>query len=191
MTETTGSYCFVSPSGPHVGRGRLLLGISDDRLIKGLFLTPDQQQHVQENLKDLLTLRYAPPVAEKAFQTEFHLVSDGRSISTDRSNPDPQDEDSDSYSSADLQRKHIFRTGPLCWCDREALKRIKRGDPPKRFIIDIRVDARQNGPTQGPAKAIFVDEVGCVCVRRGPDNAIPTVEEILYQAIDEFERLRP
>ena len=175
-------------SRPFSGRGRLLLGISDDRLIKGLFLTPDQRKHVQENLKDLLTFRYAPPVSEKAFQVEFHPVSDGRS--TDESNEDlPLVAALD--SPADLQRKHIFRTGSLCWCDREALKKIKGGDPPKRFIIDIRVDAHQNDvPTsQGATKTTFVDEVGCVCVRRGPDNAIPTVEEILYEAIDEFERL--
>ena len=168
-----------------------MLGIADDRSIKGLYLTPAQRRHVRQNMDDLLQQRYSPPVPKEFYRVEFHPLFDGQvdgdSGKTTSDGLMEEDEaGADAKGDTPNSRHHIFRIGSLCWCDRDALRDIGLGVIPQRFVIEIVVDV---GRKPGTMPMIFADEVGCVCVRCGSENAIPSVEDILDEAIENFERL--
>ena len=152
-------------------------------------MTRDQRRHIRDNLDDLLRRRYSPSVPKDAFRVEFHPVWD----SADGPAPVVSD-DEDPLDG----RRHALRTGALCWCDRQALAQIKGGHPPRRFIVDIRVAAPRYHGHEGdqPAtdaaariKTLYADEVGCVCVRKGPENTIPSLEETIDEVEADFSRL--
>jgi len=173
-----------------IGFGRVLLGISGDRLVKGLFLSPDQRRHMEENLDDLLTLRFAPPVPKEAFSIEFLPVIEPAGLADNSAGlAGPVDPPGLSASVPEevCTRPHVFRTASLCWCDREMLERLKLGNPPSRFVVDIHVDVRGYRDDDGRPRTLYVDEVGCICLRRGPENYIPSFEDILCEELRKLD----
>ena len=64
------------------------------------------------------------------------------------------------------------------------MAKIKSGSPPPRFIVDIEIHA-----VEGRSRTLFVDEVGCICVREGPENVIPTVDEVIIEGLKDMNLL--
>jgi len=166
------------------GLGQVYLGISTDRLVKGLFLTWDQRNHVEENLVDLLTHRYEPPVPRDSFSLEFIKVTEPSPASQQPFAFKVDDSVLEGFVSS---KPHSFRNATLCWCDHEALKAIKEGKPPSRYVVLIKIHRSE---TTDPLPPLYADELGCICVRTGPDNAIPTVDDVLRMAIKDLDELR-
>lgn len=156
-----------------------MLGIADDRRVKGLFLSADQRDHVRKNLDDLLTLRYDPSVSKDLFSLRFLPVYDPAFP------PESDHLVADQIEEVGA-KEHTFRTSSLCWCDREALALIKGGNPPPRFVVEIVIK-----PTGNPSQPLYEDEVGSVCARRGPENVIPSVDEVVNDTLNclaDFQR---
>lgn len=107
--------------------GTVYLGVIDDGIVKGLYLTEYQKDHVLLSLKDLFS-RYQPTVAEDRYEVTFVPIF-GKNEKKDFS------KFLRSMKSSDVKehlRPHLLRTYDFCWCDKDLAERID-----KVFIIQV------------------------------------------------------
>lgn len=114
--------------------GTIYLGIIDDGVIKGFYLTEYQKDHIKLAIKDLFS-RYEPKVEEDKYNIEFVPLIERNSNGVYSAVKEPEKcESVDSHLKA-----HLLRTYDLCWCDKDLARRIDESDRPQDYVVEIKI----------------------------------------------------
>ena len=121
--------------------GTLYLGIIDDGVVKGIYFTESQKDHVRVTIKDTLA-RYNPPVPDNMYQVVFvPVLEKNENIEDVRAQIKIEQEN---HSAQKQSRPHLLRTFDFCWCDKELAQRIDDDTQPQEYVVEVRVQRQKS-----------------------------------------------
>lgn len=112
--------------------GTVYLGIIDEGVVKGIYLTEFQKDHVLVSLKDLFS-RYRPVVTEDKYEVTFVPVF-GKDCPQNIIKPELNLETAQKHLKA-----HLLRTYDFCWCDQELGTRIDNDEKTQDYVVEIKI----------------------------------------------------
>ncbi|XP_064398245.1 schlafen-like protein 2 [Halichondria panicea] len=172
------------------GGGTVYLGVTDEGVVKGLYLNQDQIDHVRVSLADLMS-RYCPRVSRSRYKVAFCPV-EGTRYARSHLNDSGYSSDSVEPTSSPPSKQtkaHVLRTSTYCWCDRAALALYNQGVQLPIYVIEIRIlpfvpnpSAHEDTLQLAP---VYQNEEGTSFLRKTASN-----KSMKYQEIAEFTRLQ-
>ena len=116
--------------------GTLYLGIIDEGVVKGFYLTEFQKDHIIVAIKDLLS-RYEPKVNEDRYEIEFVPIFEKDEKKNNR--VDQQYENIENRCVEKHLKPHLLRTYDFCWCDKDLARRIDENIRPQDYVVEIKI----------------------------------------------------
>merc|ERR1711962_295871 len=120
--------------------GTLYLGIIDEGVVKGFYLTEYQKDHVRVAIKDVFS-RYQPKVDDDKYEVNFVPVLEKHESIEDVVSQ--ISEEQKSHSVEDQVKSHLLRTYDFCWCDQNLAERIDSDKRPRDYIIEIKIQRQK------------------------------------------------
>lgn len=175
--------------------GTVYLGIIDEGVVKGLYLTEYQKDHVLLSLKDLFS-RYEPPVPEDAYEVEFVPIFTSQE---ERMNRPAHKKEEVNKSNVEMYLKgHLLRTYDFCWCDKDLARRIDEDCDVHDYVVEIKiypqeprfnVDAKDGSSFHAVIPIVYQNEEGKCFFRKSAscvEYSIDSVKELALQQLQDL-----
>ncbi|XP_066935674.1 schlafen-like protein 2 [Clytia hemisphaerica] len=161
--------------------GTVYLGIIDEGVVKGFYLTEYQKDHVTLSLEDLFS-RYQPPVTPEKYEVRFVPIfgpSEERDFSCMERTIDKQ-------TISNHLKAHLLRTHDFCWCDKDLAQRIEDGEKQRDYVVEVHVFPQRpsfkmnaSGEYKAELSTVYVNEENKCYFRKSACCAVYSTDDII------------